>query len=447
MRKTLTPARFILLGYIILILIGAAFLSLPIASTSGRCSVIDSVFTATSSICVTGLIVKDIPNDFTKFGKAIILTWIQMGGLGYMMIASLLFLTIGGRLSIRQASITEEAMGHPLGRVGRFILMVVKFTIGFELLGTIILTLHFATLGFPLGNALFKGLFHSVSAFCNAGFTLFSNNLVGFAKDPLVIFTISGLFIIGGLGFIVLGEIYQRLKRETNALTLHTKLVLLTTLSLLILGTLAILGIEWDGVLRPMNLKYKLCDAFFQSATPRTAGFNVVPVDEYKLSTLFFTILLMFIGASPGGTGGGIKTTTFTLLLMSIVAYFRGRKSIAAFGRRVNESTVDKAFRVALIGLLVLILGLIVLTLVEGEKNFIGLMFEDFSAFGTVGLSVGSTINSACSLSYDFSWIGKLVIILTMLAGRVGSLTIGAAIISRGARETFRLPVDIVLTG
>jgi len=458
MKKVLTPPRVILLGYIIIILIGASLLTLPAASPKGRCSFTDSVFTATSGVCVTGLIVKDTANDFTRFGKTVILTLIQIGGLGYMTIASLLFLTIGGRLSIRQAGMTKEAiLTLPgFGGIGRFVLLVVGITVGVELIGFIILTTHFLALGFTLESAFFNGLFHSVSAFCNAGFALFSDSLVRFARDGWMISTISGLLIIGGLGFIVLREIYFTIVGQTfrfarlkpcPTLSLHTKLVLWSTLGLLIVGTFGIMGIEWGGVFKSTSLKYKFYDAFFQASTPRTAGFTVVPIGEYKLGSLFLTILLMFIGASPGGTGGGIKTTTTMLLIMSMVAYFRGRKSVTGFGRRVEESVTQRAFTVALMSVLILIAGIMVLTLTQCGKSFIGLVFETFSAFGTVGLSMGSIVNPACSLSYDFTSIGKFAIVLTMLAGRVGSLTIGTALIQRVGRETFKLPHDTVLTG
>jgi len=447
MSKKITAPRAILLGYIIIILIGTLLLSLPAASTHGRCSLVDSAFTATSGICVTGLIVKDTGQDFTRFGKIVILVLIQLGGLGYMTIASLLFLAIGGRLSIRQAAVTEEAMAYPYGGVGHFVLQVVKVALGLELLGTIILGFHFLKLGFPLPSALFKGLFHAVSAFCNAGFSVFSDNLLGFARDPLVTFTVSGLFIVGGIGFIVIQNIYRRIKRETTTFSLHTKLVFWATLILLAIGIFSILSIEWNGVLKHLSLGHKFSAAFFQAATPRTAGFSVVPVGEYKLGTKFINLILMFIGASPGGTGGGIKTTTFALILMSMMAYFYGRRSATGFGRRIEKPIIERAVIVALVSTGIVIISLLVIALSQRGKDFMGLVFEVFSAFGTVGLSAGSKINPACSLAYDFTTLGKFMIILTMLAGRVGSLTIGTAIITRTGPETFQLPKEAVLTG
>ena len=445
--RALTPPRVILLGYIIIILIGACLLSLPIASTDSRCSFIDSIFTSTSGICVTGLVVKNTPADFTRFGKVIILVLIQLGGLGYMTIASLLFLGLRKRLSIRQTALTEEAMGYPFGRIGKFVLQAVLFTICFELLGTLILTLCFWGYGFSWVNAFFKGLFHSVSAFCNAGFALFPDSLVQFACEPQIIFTMSGLFIVGGLGFIVLKELHQRIRKERTNLTLHTKLVLLSTIILLVIGTIAILTIERKGVLANEPIGCRLGVSFFQSATPRTAGFQVVKVGEYQLATRLISLFLMFIGASPGGTGGGIKTTTFVLILMSIYAYSRGKKDIGGFGRRVDSQFVNRAFIIAGVSMLIFSIGVLVLSISESDKSFIALLFEEISAFGTVGLSLGSIINPACSLSYDFTNLGKVVIILTMLVGRVGSLTIGTVFIQTVGRETFKLPKEAVLTG
>ncbi|MCK4352281.1 hypothetical protein KAW65_02620 [candidate division WOR-3 bacterium] len=457
MRKLFTPQRAILLGYIIIILIGTLLLSLPVASTSEKCSIIDSAFTSTSAVCVTGLIVKDTPHDFTRFGKGIILFLIQLGGLGYMTLASLLFLFIRKRLSIRQATVTSEAMGYSSGEMKQLILQAVKLTFGVELLGTVILTLHFSRLGFTLANAFFNGIFHSISGFCNAGFSLFSDSLIRFSKDPLLIFTVSGLFIIGGLGFIVVNELHWRFlpatsfwqagKKKLTFLSLHTKLVLCATLILLCVGTIGILTMEWNGVLKNMSIGHKLSNAFFQASTPRTAGFQVVPVSKFKLGTKFFTSILMFIGASPGGTGGGVKTTTITLIFISMIAYFRGRKNISAFNRRVDRAIIDRAFMIVFISVLFLVIGIIVLTLTETGKSFINIVFEEISAFGTVGLSMGSKINPACSLSHDFTGLGKFIIILTMLIGRIGSITIGTAIIQRARPETFKLPKEDVLTG
>ncbi len=445
--RLFTPPRVILLGYIIIIFIGACLLSLPIASTGSRCSFIDSIFTSTSGICVTGLIVKDTPHYFTKFGKTILLILIQLGGLGYMTIASLLFIVLKKRLSIRQTTVTEEAMGYPFGGIGKFILQVVKFTIGFELFGALVLTLCFWGIGFNWANAIFKGVFHSVSAFCNAGFALFSDSLAQFICEPWIIFTMSGLFIVGGLGFIVIREIHQRIRKERTSFTLHTKLVLLSTIVLLGIGTILILAIEWKGCFANLPVWCKLQASFFQSATPRTAGFQVVRIGEYRPATRLISLIFMFIGASPGGTGGGIKTTTVVLILMSIYAYFRGKKDINGFGRSIDSQFVNRAFIIASVSILIVGGGMLILSLSEPSKSFSALLFEEISAFGTVGLSVGSAINPSCSLSYDFTNLGKIVIILTMLAGRVGSLTIGTAFIHAVGRETFKLPKESVLTG
>ncbi len=447
MHRILTPPRIILFGYIIIILIGACLLSLPIASISSRCSFIDSLFTSTSSVCVTGLIVKNTPLDFTRFGKIVILILIQLGGLGYMTIASSLFIVLRKKLSIRQTTMTEEATGYPFGKIGKFVLQIVKFTIGFEILGTFILAFCFWGLGFNWIDAIFKGLFHSVSAFCNAGFTLFSDNLAQFTREPCIIFTISILFIIGGLGFIVLREIYQRIRKERIHFSLHTKLVLLSTIVLLGIGTFLILTIEWNGVLANLPFGHKLGASFFQSATPRTAGFQIVNVGEYKLTTRLISLIFMFIGASPGGTGGGIKTTTTLLIFMSIYGYFRGKKDINGFGRSIDNQFTKRAFIITSVSILVICVGMLILSLSESNKSFMALLFEVTSAFGTVGLSIGSAINSACSLSYDFTNLGKVVIIFTMLIGRIGSLTIGTAIIQTVGRETFKLPKEAVLTG
>lgn len=442
----LTPSRTILLGYIGIILIGALLLNSP-AATYEPHEIIDSIFTSTSGICVTGLIVKDTPNDFTRFGKMVILTLIQLGGLGYMTIASLIFVILGRRLSIRQTAITEEAMTYPFGGIGKFVVQVVKLTLGFEVLGAIVLTMRFVNLGMNLSDALFKGIFHSVSAFCNAGFALFSESLIPFARDPWIVITMSGLIIIGGMGFIVLRDLYERIKKKKMALSLHTKLVIISTGLLIAIGMGFILIAEWNNGLKELPVGCKFLCSFFQSATPRTAGFQVVNVGNYKLGTLLFTVVLMFIGASPGGTGGGIKTTTALLVFMSIYAYFRRKREVCSMGRRIENHIIMRAFVITAVAGLIIILGQLVISFSEQGNSFIYTLFEQVSALGTVGLSVGSKLNTACSLSYDFTNLGKITIILTMLAGRVGSLTLGTALIQAVRHETFKLPKDIVLTG
>jgi trk system potassium uptake protein TrkH len=436
----------ILLGYISIIIIGTILLSLPISTHSPH-SLIDNIFTSTSGICVTGLIVKDTPTDFTRFGKAVILLLIQIGGLGYMTIASLLFIILRRKLSLRQSTVTEETLVYPFGGIRRFVIRVIEVTIGLEALGCIILTWRFMEMGMDFSEALCYGIFHSVSAFCNAGFALFSQSLVPFVKDKWVILTMGVLIILGGIGFIVLREIYERIRKMRKDFSLHTKLVFISTSLLLIIGIVGVFIAEWNGVLKNLSLVDKICASFFQSITPRTAGFQVANVGEYKLGTKMLTLVFMFIGASPGGTGGGIKTTTAVLILMSIYAYFRGKKEVSGLGRSVGNIFITRAFVIAGVSGIILILSVLVLSFSESDQNFMALLFEEISAFGTVGLSVGSKLNPACSLSYEFTNIGKIVIILTMLFGRVGSLTIGAAFVQKAKRETIRLPKGIILTG
>lgn len=444
-KKGLTPSRIIFLGYVTIILIGTLLLALPIASNSqSKCSLIDSVFTATSSVCVTGLIVKNIGYDFSLFGRVVILVLIQIGGLGYMTIASILFSMIGRRLSLKQDRALSETTGSSPGiETRRFALRILATTLAFEVIGTIILSVRFKSLGY--------GMFHAVSAFCNSGFSLFSDSFIRFSTDPFIIFTISGLFIIGGLGFIVLKEIKNLLKRRH--LSLHAKIVLLSTFILLILGTFAILGMEWNNGLKDMPLSGKFFTAFFQSATPRTAGFSSIDLNNFRDATIVLTMLFMFIGASPAGTGGGIKTTTFALCIMGLLKWFMGRKDISLLRRRINMEIITKTFIIFLSGLIIIGTGVFILTLSQQgvlgshSKGFLGIVFEEFSAFATCGLSMGSSVMPGLSLSYDFNLLGKMIIILTMLAGRVGILIISTAIISPRGKEPFKYPEAKVLTG
>ncbi len=451
-KKGLTPSRIIFLGYVTIILIGTLLLALPIASNSqSKCSLIDSIFTATSSVCVTGLIVKNIGYDFSLFGKVVILVLIQIGGLGYMTIASILFSMIGRRLSLKQDRALSETTGSFPGiETRRFALRILATTIAFEFIGAIILSVRFKSLGY--------GIFHAVSAFCNAGFSLFSDSFIRFSTDPFVIFTISGLFIIGGLGFIVLKEIKNLLNPLANGqvrrhLSLHAKVVLLSTFILLILGTFAILGMEWNNGLRDMPLWSKIFTAFFQSATPRTAGFSSIDLNNFRDATIVLTMLFMFIGASPAGTGGGIKTTTFALCIMGLLRWFMGREDVSLLRRRINMEIITKTFIIFLSALIIIGTGVFILTLSQQgvlgshSKGFLGIVFEEFSAFATCGLSMGSSVMPGLSLSYDFNLLGKIVIILTMLAGRVGILIISTAIISHRGKESFKYPEERVLTG
>uniref|UniRef100_A0A7V3RI17 Trk family potassium uptake protein n=1 Tax=candidate division WOR-3 bacterium TaxID=2052148 RepID=A0A7V3RI17_UNCW3 len=429
-RREINPGRLLIIGYAGIITIGAVLLLLPFSTRNGV-SVTDAVFTSTSALCVTGLIVKDTAIDFTFWGKLIILILIQIGGLGYMTISTSFFFFLGKKISLRDRILFKESVNFlSYENLMRFAWRIFRITIVVELTGAILLYFYFVKKFEPL-CAAGHALFHSVSAFCNAGFSTFSENLTLFNNTWGVPLITALLIITGGIGFIVISDIYYVLvKKAKKDLSLHTKLVLRTTLFLLIFGTIFILLYEGQRSLSQFPLPLKIVHSFFQAVTPRTAGFNTVNISNFSSVTLFLLMIFMFIGASPGGTGGGIKTSTFTLLILWVkeLLYGRYKNNVTVMRRSIPQEQAMRAFLiVALSGFLILVSFFLVLLIdhISPKK----LIFEIFSAFGTVGLSLGSAINPNCSYVYDLSWFGKSIIIILMVIGKVGTLTLGSALI------------------
>lgn len=455
--RRLTPARIVLLGYLALIALGTFLLALPVSSSEiGRAQdagIVEALFTATSAVCVTGLIVRDTQFDFSPFGQAVILVLIQVGGLGYMTLATALALLMGRRrISLRERLLVQQSSGQlSLEGLGSFTFRVLKVTVLLEALGAAALIAAFASGGIRLPRAVALGTFHAVSGFCNAGFSLFSGGLVGYARDPAVLLTVAALFICGGIGFFVITDLYVvRIRRSVRTLSLHSRLVLRMTLFLLAAGTLGILLLEWGNGLDGLPWWHKGIVSFFQAATPRTAGFSALKVGGFTQGTQFLLILLMFIGAAPGGTGGGIKVTTFACLIYTVGSFLRNRKDIVVLNRRIPEETVLRTITLVTVSVLILLVGVGVLCVTERavleERGLIGVLFEEVSAFGTVGLSLGSFSRGSCSLARDFTSFGKIVLVLTMLAGRVGPLTLGTAV-AQVQPSLFRLPEGRFIVG
>lgn len=434
----------LVLGFLSFILVGAALLMLPFATTKGI-SAVDAIFTATSAVCVTGLIVKDIPNDFTLFGHIVILLLIQLGGLGYMTSATIIFLLIGKKIGLGERLIMREALNViSIEGIVKFTKGVLKFTLLFELIGTIILTFRFMQ-DFDLRDAFFYGLFHSVSAFNNAGFSLFSDNLIRYRGDITVNFVITTLIIIGGIGFIVISDLYRFERREVTKLSQHTKIVLTTTAILIALASVLIFIFETSNphTFDQLSFKEKLLVSYFSAVAPRTAGFNTVDYSSLRIETLFLAIILMFIGASPGGTGGGVKTSTFAIVLMSLWSTMRGMRDTILFKRRIPADTVSKSLLLVTLALLFIIFITLYIIRTEDTK-YLSTMFEVTSAFSTVGLSVGD--GGVRSLSAIFTPMGKLLISFTMFVGRLGPLTLALAVVRR-KEERFRYPEGRVVIG
>ncbi|OIO72548.1 MAG: hypothetical protein AUJ85_09735 [Elusimicrobia bacterium CG1_02_37_114] len=434
----ISPAQIVLIFFLSAVTIGTVLLILPFSHAAAiPVKLIDVVFTAASAVCVTGLTTVDIGSTFSFIGQLIILLFIQIGGLGYMTLATIVALFIG-KINLKERMVVKEVVDpFTFEGLAGFLKGVLKITLAIEFIGAIILSLCFYS-KFPIAKAVYYGIFHSVSAFCNAGFSLFSDNLASFNHNWSVILVMSLLIIIGGLGYVVLSELIQG--KKWRNFSLHTKIVLSTTGILIIFGTVIIFALESGNpeTIGKFSFGDKILNSYFQSVAPRTAGFNTIPTSSLFISSIFLTMVLMFIGASPGGTGGGIKTSTFSVLVMSFLSTIRGERQPNIFGRRVTADIIIKSIAVFIGATFVITFISFLLVLIE-KKGFINIMFETISAFGTVGLSRGITS--------DLTGAGKLLIIITMLVGRVGPLTLGAAILYNEEKDMFRYPEEKVLVG
>jgi len=429
-----------------MILTGAVLLHLPISSASGaRMPFVDALFTSTSAVCVTGLIINDTPKAFSGFGQVVLMLLIQAGGLGYMTLSTAIAVFLGKRLTLQERLTLKEALNiETMEGLVRFAVTVLKVTAVFELTGAAILTLRWWT-EFPLPKAAYLGLFHAVSAFNNAGFSLFSNNLVDYRGDVVVNLTITGLIICGGIGFLVLSEL-GRIRRWAR-LSVHTRLVLVVTSILIVAGTAIIFLLERSNPasLKGLGFGEALLASYFQAVTPRTAGFNTLDLSALAPATLYFIVILMYIGASPGGTGGGVKTSTFGITVMALWALMRGDAEPVLFGRRLSAQLVVRSFFICMMALLALNLVMASLLVVEGHA-LLPTLFETTSAFGTVGLSM-SPPGSVLSLSSIFSPAGKLLVSAMMFMGRVGPLTLAVALAGLASPARVRYPEGKVLIG
>jgi trk system potassium uptake protein TrkH len=432
--------------------VGTILLAMPFAHAGVPVSLIDALFTAASAVCVTGLVVVDTGKTFSLAGQAVILLLIQAGGLGLMTFAVFVSVLLGRSLSFTDRMVIQDAMHHtPTAGLRRLVRYVLAFTFFTEAVGAALLWLRFRSSPDAAPPA-WAAVFHAVSAFCNAGFSLFSDNLTRYRGDFLVNAVVGGLIVVGGLGFLVNLELRDQLlarmgRRRPPTLTLHARIVLTVTLFLLATGAAGFLVLEWHNLLDGLPVSEKLLAAMFQSITPRTAGFNTVDFGRASSDTLFFTVFLMFVGASPGSTGGGIKTTALGLIFALFVARWRGRGRARLFHRTIPHPVMDRALLLALLAWVLVSLAILLLVVTQGhgrpfasdEPRFIALMFEAVSAFGTVGLSTGITpyLNQA----------GKLVLIVLMFVGRVGPLTLVLAVGPRGEEGRFRYAEENVMVG
>lgn len=437
-RFELNPSQTIITGFALIILSGAILLSLPIASADGtQTPFLTALFTATSATCVTGLVVVDTADHYSIFGQLIIMLLIQIGGFGYMTVATLMAIAIGRRIGLRERLILQEAHNlYTVGGIVRFTRSIFMLALAIEAIGAFLLSLRWIP-DFGLIRGIYFGIFHSISAFNNAGFDLVGGfkSFTVYAGDIAVNVVIMALIVLGGLGFTVLTDL-----GTPRRLSLHAKIVLTTTAALIILGAGLVLLLEFSNpsTLGSLPAGQRVLAALFQSVTPRTAGFNTIPIGKLREPTLMLIVSLMFIGASPGGTGGGIKTTTFITPLAVIISMLRGRPDPEIFRRRLPPLVVYKAVTIALLAVAFVVTMATALSFVE-RGTFIASLFEVVSAFGTVGLSTGITPS--------LSSLGRIIIMLTIFTGRVGLLTVAFALTRRLQPAALRYPEERIYVG
>ncbi len=421
-------------------MLGTILLLLPWATPASKpLSIIDALFTATSAVCVTGLIVADTASDFTMFGHTIVLILIQIGGLGYATLVTMLLLTMGRQIGLRNRMMMAEALSTlSLQGLIPYVKTIVLWTVILELVGALLLSLRFSQ-DYSLGQAIYHGTFHAISAFNNAGFSSFSRNLIGYRADLTVNLIVDFLIILGGLGFFVLIDVSQFFRGERYRLHAQSKLVLVVTGILLVGGTISLLLLEWNNpkTLGDMPGIEKVLVGSFHAVSARTGGFNTIDMSHLHNASLYLLVIFMFIGGSPGGTAGGIKTTTFAVIGVFVWTTLRQREDVDFFWRRVPTPVVHKALALAILAMFLLTVFTHLLSMVEPHP-FLSLMFEVASALGTTGYSVGN--GGVLSLSASLTSVGKFVIIFCMFIGRFGPLLLGLGSFQEKERRLYRFP-------
>jgi trk system potassium uptake protein len=418
-----SPAQIVVGSFVTVILVGTFLLMLPIASTSEQSlSFYDALFMATSATCVTGLATLTVSTDLTLFGQLVILLLIQIGGLSIMTLYSTLILVLGRSLQMRDQVMMQDLLElNSLDDLFNLLINIVRYTFIIQLWGVLVLTIGFTFEGFEFGQALWYGLFHSISAFCNAGISLFPNSMESFSTSPIIHLTVGVLSTLGGLGFIVLREIQEIIsgRRSIGRLSLHSRIVLSVSGTLVLGGATLFFFAEFLHVLDGYALNQKLQISLFQSMM-RTAGFNSIPFDSLKPYTIYAFTLFMFIGGSPGSTAGGLKTTTLAILLYTIRSTLKGAKDVVIYDRRIPQLLVVKVIAITFLSIILISFVLLVIVGIEENMSFISLYFEVISAFATVGLSLGITP--------DLQPISKLILAVAMLTGRIGPITLIIAV-------------------
>jgi trk system potassium uptake protein TrkH len=442
--KTLKPVQIIVLGFAATILFGTVLLMLPFSTQEAtNASFVDALFTATSAVCVTGLVVVDTGTYWSGVGQVIILLLIQIGGLGFMTMATSVAILLGKKIGLKNRLIMQEALNQfSIAGVIRLTQYVIFTTLFIEAIGAALLSFRFIP-EFGLGKGIFFSIFHSISAFCNAGFDVMGGgtSLMAYIEDPLVTLVIVTLIILGGLGFAVIADLLK--SSQINKFSLHSKLVIFMTVTLVSTGFFLVLFLEYNNpeTLGNLSMRGKILGALFHSVTPRTAGFNTLDMNGLRLPTVIITMLYMFIGGSPGSTAGGIKTTTFGMVVLKVIAVVRGDEDVEFANRRIARDTINRALAIVFIASFIVIFVVFALSITETGADFKMIFFEAVSAFATVGLSLG--------LTPHLTLFGKIIISAAMFFGRLGPLTIVLAISNRknNYKKLVRYPEGKIIVG
>jgi trk system potassium uptake protein TrkH len=434
----------VVLGFAIIIFTGAVLLALPVSSQTGEfTSPVDALFTATSAVCVTGLAVLETGNYWSLFGQVVIMLLIQIGGMGIMTVATLFLMVMRRHIGLREKMLTTQSLGLEIyGGFSGLVRHIAEFSLTAELLGGIALYFRFR-IHDPQGtaaSAAWEAAFHAVSAFNNCGFDILGgfDSLIAYQKDPVILLVIASLIILGGIGFFTIEDLLH--KRRFVRLTTDTKIVLSMTGTLLLIGTLFFLIVEHSNpqTLGPLPWPYKILVSFFQSVTPRTAGFTAVNIGHMTIESLFFIMLLMFIGGASGSTAGGIKVNTFGMLMFTAISTLKGSERPHAFNREFVGEQINRGITLILIYITIVSMVTIALSITE-TQNLIDLIFESFSAMGTVGLTTGITPN--------LSTAGRIIIICTMFIGRLGPLSLASIMVERQQKSSFKYPKTLIRIG
>lgn len=445
-KKNLSPFKILAIGFAAVILTGGILLSLPISSVSGQyTSLLDTIFTATSAVCVTGLVVLDTGTYWSVFGQWIILILIEIGGLGFMALSTIFALLLGKRISLRERLVMQEAYNtFSLQGVISHVRYMLFFTLAVQGGAALILMTQFIPL-YGIGTGIYYGIFHAISAFNNAGFDLLGNftSVTVLNTNKVVLMTLGTLINIGGLGYLVWREIISsiRSKKKLKNFSLHSKVVLTISLTLVLFGSLIFLIFEWNNpaTMQGMRFSDKIVNSYFSATTPRTAGFNSISNSEMSPAGKLLTMAYMFIGGSPGSTAGGVKTTTLGIVIFTLISVLKGREDVEVYHKKLSQSTVYRAVAVFLLGISIVVMGVMVLSIAEVGATFEVILYEVLSAFGTVGLSQGITPSLTA--------VSKVTLTLIMYMGRVGPLTVMLALAGKQSKANVKYPEGKLLIG